>query len=408
MKSNGFHAAMGGACLLPMALLAGDSAAQVTSGPVARYWIDAETMGGMAAMGGGMDVMAMMAGGGPPKAAHRVELHLGSNTAAPAAGPKADHFMPPAARIGASVPLDTPRSGIASPDSTDFQRPKGRLLIYWGCGAKAGPGQPVVIDFAKVAAGQFPPGLFTTSVPVERGPSSANSRTYGHWPNALDGRATRPPVSLIGTHRIAGNYSPEIRFDLNRDYMPPLTVSAADGPGGTLNLNWQPVTDATGYYAWAVGGQGMEGGSGDIVWWTSAAAQQFGGGLSDWLSPATVRRLIGDKVVMAPTVTQCTVPAEAKRAAGDAMVTFMTAYGPEADFAYPPRPTDPKLPWNLIWTAKVRFKSTTMVMPGMPDMSAMGGDTEDRTEAPASEATPQPKKKRCRPSLGGLLGGSIC
>ena len=25
------------------------------------------------------------------------------------------------------------------------------LLLYWGCGAKAGPGQPVVIDFAKVA-----------------------------------------------------------------------------------------------------------------------------------------------------------------------------------------------------------------------------------------------------------------
>ena len=28
--------------------------------------------------------------------------------------------------------------------TTEFERPKGRLLLYWGCGAKAGPGQPVV------------------------------------------------------------------------------------------------------------------------------------------------------------------------------------------------------------------------------------------------------------------------
>src|SRR3546814_8620928 len=46
-----------------------------------------------------------------------------------------------------------------------FERPKGRMLLYWGCGATPGPGQPVVIDFSKLAAGQMPPDLFTTTIP---------------------------------------------------------------------------------------------------------------------------------------------------------------------------------------------------------------------------------------------------
>ena len=40
---------------------------------------------------------------------------------------------------------------------TEFQRPKGRILIYWGCGEHAGPGQPTVIDFATMKPGQVPP-----------------------------------------------------------------------------------------------------------------------------------------------------------------------------------------------------------------------------------------------------------
>jgi hypothetical protein len=399
------HILVATALVVPFALIAADTAAQRTTGPVARYWIDAETLGGMAAMGGAGDMLAMMAGG-KAKDMHRVDLRLGSTTATPASGPKADHFMPPAARIGASVPLETPRGGTGSPDAPGFERPKGRLLIYWGCGAKAGPGQPVIIDFAKVAAGQFPPDLFSTSIPVERGPTSANSTSYGHWPNALDKRATRPPESLIGKHRIAGNYSPEITFDLTRDYMAPLSVTANDGAGGTIDLAWKPLADATGYYAWSVGGKGVEGKSGDIVWWTSSTTRQFGGGLTEWLAPATVRRLIGERVVMAPTVTACTIPAEATRAAGGMFATFMTAYGPEADFAYPPRPTDPKAVWNLVWTAKVRFKSSAMVVPGMPDMAGMGRDSAD-DDSPAAPAEPAPKKK-CKPSLGGILGGKIC
>ena len=37
-----------------------------------------------------------------------------------------------------------------------MQRPKGRLLLFWGCGETARAGQPVIIDFARVAQGQMP------------------------------------------------------------------------------------------------------------------------------------------------------------------------------------------------------------------------------------------------------------
>ena len=68
--------------------------------------------------------------------------------------------MPPAMRLGASVPLYTPPppgpGKREEPGQPEFKRPKGRLLIFWGCGAKAGPGQPVILDFSRLTAGQMP------------------------------------------------------------------------------------------------------------------------------------------------------------------------------------------------------------------------------------------------------------
>lgn len=378
--------------------------AQKVTGPKARYVMDASTTSGM--MAGGGNPMAMMRGGSESR---ELLLRLGSTLAPTAGAPKADHFMPTGMKLGASVPLETPRSTPGTPGQDvprDFQRPKGRLLIFWGCGAKAGPGQPVVIDFAKLAAGQVPPNLFSTTVPVETGPLQGNSKTFGTWPNAmqqqrktLDARS-----SLLGQHRVAGNYSPEISFALQQDFMPAIRGQSADGAGGSINLSWNSVTGATGYYAWGMGGKDMGQGNADMVWWTSSSTQQFGAGLWDWLSPATVAKLIGQKVVMPPSQTQCTVPAEVKTATGGMFMNFLYAYGPEADFSYPPRPSDPKQPWNIEWTAKVRFRATTMMMagmPGMPDMSSM--DDED-----GGDGSPAPApRKECKPSVGGMIGGML-
>jgi hypothetical protein len=380
--------------------LATGGTAQAPAAPKARYFMDASTVSGF----GGNPMAAMMGRGGSET--RELTLRLGS-TLAPTGAPKADHFMPAVARLGASVPLETPRAQPAGRAEEglpqNFQRPKGRLLIYWGCGAKAGPGQPAIIDFSKLAAGQVPPNLFTTTVPAERGPTPTSSRTYGEWPNDQGKKRLERNASLLGEHRVAGTYSPEMRFTLARDFIPALNARSTPAADGSVQLAWNGVTDATGYYAWVMGGKNMGQDSADMVWWTSSSRREFGGGLWDWLSPAVVGRLVQQGVVLAPTQTTCTVPAEVKAAAGEMMMGFMYAYGPEQDFAYPPRPADPRAAWRPEWTAKARFRSTTTLMIGMPGMDGMNADDGDQ----AAAGEPAPKKKKCKPSLGGMLGGML-
>ncbi len=208
MARHGRALLVGGAVLGIGALgLAGLTAQPPGAAPKARYWMDVATTSGF--MGGGGNPLAMLRGGGGG-ASHQLTLRLGSTEAATGT-PAADHFMPADMKLGASVPLVTPGRTSGTIDRTpsetpeNFQRPKGRLLLFWGCGAHAGAGQPVVIDFSKLAQGQIPPNLFSSNVPVETGPTAASARTFGEWPNSKARRTTVPSgASLIGDHRIAG------------------------------------------------------------------------------------------------------------------------------------------------------------------------------------------------------------
>lgn len=362
--------------------------------PKARYAMDVGTTTGLAGMaGGGFGSAMSMMFGGSGKEARELHLRLGSTLAA-TGDPKADHFFLPAAKLGKSVPLLTPQQVEGTEQPRDFQRPKGRLLIYWGCGTHAPKGQPVIIDFSKIAAGQMPPNLYTARIPPDRGPSVTSSRTYGEWPNA---KSTKQPGSgsILGEHRIASTYAPEIRFALAQDYMAGLRGQSSPGPEGSVALSWNSVPAATGYYAWIMGFAGAPGRDGpqDLVWWSSSAGREFGGGLWDWLSPDTVARLVADRTVMPPSQTNCTVPAEVKAAAPDFMMGTLFAYGPEANFSYPPRPATG--PWIPEWTARVRYRSSTMWMIGGP-------------MADAGQAQGKDGKKKCKPSLFGAVTGLGC
>ena len=166
-------------------------------------------------------------------------------------------------------------------------------------------------------------------------------------------------------------------------------------------LSWQPVSGATGYFATFMGASANGRDDATIVMWSSSGIDTFaGGGLLDYLAPAEVRRLITQKVVMPPSQAQCAIPAEATAAAPMGMVS-MIAYGEEADFADPPRPADPRTPWDISWTAKVRYKSTVGAMLGVPQMGGMGAmsRSDDAEGAAAQQPPPEPKKKR-----GGLFG----
>jgi len=381
------------------------STQQRSEPPIARYTMDAGTTSGLAAMGaGGANPLAMLRGGGG-SAIHELQLRLGSSRAA-AGAPAADHFMPAGAGLGKSVPLVTPVNRPATPGEPgqpQGQLPSGKLYIYWGCGEHAGPGQPVVIDFAKLARGQVPPNLFAAplNLPDDWRVSQSNSTTYGDWPNSRDSKQVPGNASLRGDHRVAGNYSPEIAFKLDRDFMPALQPRSAPLASGAYSVTWNGLPEATGYYAWAMGAKDMgRGQPSEMVWWSSSATQQFGGPLWDWLSPAAVAKLVAAKTVMPPSQTSCAVPAEVRERGGEALMLNLYGYGPESDFAYPPRPADPKVTWKPDWIARVRFRSNAMVILGMSDMGGFGGDEDEAQQG--SEQAPQSSLPKCKGGLGGI------
>jgi hypothetical protein len=375
--------------------LAAPALSQGSTTTVARYTMDAGTMSGFAGIGagGGIGAAMSMMRGGAGQVAHELTLRLGSTRAATGA-PKADHFMPAGAGLGASVPLVSPERSTGShytPGTIpEGQMPKGRLLLFWGCGEHAPAGQPVVIDFAKMAKGQVPPNLFAAGagLPDDWQVLASNSTTYGEWPNGRDSKVVKANASLLGAHKVVSSYAPEIGFTLADDFMPALNARSTGMASGATQLAWNALPKATGFYAWAIGAKDGGGGNPDMVWWSSSSTQQFGGELAGWLSPAAVAKLVAAKTVMPPTQTSCTIPAEVKAAGGEVMMTQLFGYGPQADFSYPPRPAIAKAGWKPEWIARVRFRSNTSLMLGMPGM-----DSADAAKAGAPAPAAKPKCK---------------
>ena len=411
MKSYRVFAAAGAVAAIGIAIPL-IAAGGPISGPIARYDMRAGTASGMAGMGGGGMGMSMMFGGGRSnQVQHELLLRLGSSSPAANGRPKADHFMPDGARLGKSVALVTPQAERTE-ETVPWKEPKGRILLFWGCGEHAPKGQPVVIDLSKVAKGQIPPGLYSSTILRDWGPTLTNSKTFGRWP-AEDGKFVKPDSSLIGAHKIVGNYSPDIAFTLTKDFMAPLHSRTGKLPSGASLISWGGIPDATGYVATVFGSRMSSSGEmGDMVMWTSSASRQFGGGLSDWLSPRDAARLVQDRTLLSPQTTSCTLPIEVMQAAPDFRFGSLTAFGPEEDFSYPPRPAQAGVPWNLQWTARIRHRSTTswmdaqgMMGGGMGRPGMNGGASDDGEDRGTQQHSQQP----CKPKrgLGGMLGGMM-
>lgn len=415
------------AATLGLAAMAAGSASaqqrQQVTGPVATYWMSAQTVSGMGAMGmggpgGGRPnmgaMMGMMMGGRGGGPQHQLTLQLGSSRK-PTGAPEAEHLPPPDLGAGQSLPLLTPRAQPTQRVEEDpvmpreYEKPKGRMLIFWGCGERARPGQPVVIDFAQVASGTVPPGLAALSkglnVTPMRPPSPSRNTTYGEWPNERTRTNVPGNGSLIGEHLVQGTYSPEIKFSLgqNQDFLGPINLQTGDGPQGSAMLNWRTVSNAQAYLATAVGG----GDNDTVVLWTSSEVQASAFAMPDYISPGDLSRLVAQKALMAPQTTSCAIPREVVQAAPSAFVQ-MVAYGGEANFVYPPRPSDPKVAWNQQWAVKVRYRSATSAILGM-DMGAMGGGYEDDEDGPPRRGQrPPPRSQQQqpqRPSAGQILRG---
>jgi hypothetical protein len=384
MKQMGAVAAVAATGLAVLAAAGAEAQPkQVVTGPVATYWMTAETVSGIGAGRGGIGMAAAMMAGRAPAAAHNLHLQLGSGRKA-AGEPSAEHLPPAVLRAGASLPLvslkvEKPAGDVASEWNGTGERPKGKMLIYWGCGEKAGPGQPVVIDFAKLGTTQTQ-AFAGANVKAMTPPSAGRHPTYGEWPNHRAQMTVPANGSLVGDHVVRGNYTPEIRFALGaaNDFLAPIAPTNGAMASGAVRLAWSQVPNAKAYVARTVGSAD----DGTIVMWSSSEKQVAAMGLPDFMAGDDLARLVGQKVLMAPQATECAVPAEVARATPNAMLQ-MVAFGPEANFSYPPRPSDPKQAWNIEWTAKVRSKSAYAGMLGveMPAVAEAGGDDEVRPGA---------------------------
>ena len=325
---------------------------QVVKPPIAQYWVSVETAAGMTmpGMGATGSVVPGMTGGAA-QGGRRMALQLGSQQV-PAGPPRADHAIPAGMNMGPALPLLTPERAAAPRGGGEpggMEQPKGRMLIYWGCGESVRPGQPVVIDYAKLAQGQAP-GMAARRVSAPAAPAPGRNRTYGDWPNVEDAKQVPDSASLRGDHAVKGSYSPEIRFSLGegQDFMDRVALASAPRGAGAASVTWNALPTATGYFATVFGSEERD----EVVFWSSSEVQEMGGMLMDYVPPSEVARLVREKVVLAPSTTECTVPAEVVKKSGGSPFLNFIAYGPEANFAQPPRPGDPKKPWDLVWTAK--------------------------------------------------------
>lgn len=386
--------------------------------PKASYWLSAQTTTGfgLGGMGGGAmpsagDMMRMAMSGQQPGAMSKsLVLDLGGKLPVNTPPPLARHLIPPGMNMGDVLFLKTPQKQPSEPgrEPEDFEPPKGKLLIFWGCGEVARPGQPVVIDFSKLAAGQIPPGLFVGErIRIARPPSASSWPSHGHWPN--DDRASRNGVpanaSLVGNHAVTGNYIPDIEFSLTKDFMGALNLDQKKAPSGAIAMSWNQLPDATGHFASFIGGVGDDPQKGaTMVYWSSSENQTFISALSDYVAPAEAARLVGTRALMPPSQTSCTIPKEVLAAAPNGLVSLV-AHGPEENFLYPPRPADPKVTWDQQYAVKARFVSRAGGPAGMNIAEMMGGGDERRGRT--NRRGTRPKCEAGGPSPGGVIGGAI-
>jgi hypothetical protein len=402
---------LAGASAVALAGAAALAQPRPAGGGTANYWMTAETSSGMAGMAAGMNggnpasVMGALMGRGRGNQAsyvHNLTLQLGSGRR-PAGEPNAEHLPPVGLQAGPSLPLVTPQAvvtprGPTGPYQMPTERPRGRMLIYWGCGEHARAGQPYIIDFATMSAGRVPPAFANSPFRPMTPPASGTSATYGEWPNQRS--QTRVPAngSLVGAHIVRGNYTPDINFTLGtgQDFLAPVVLTAnSAAASGSVPLIWQPVPGSKAWLAMTAGAAQ----NGDFVLWTSSETQvaMMGMGM-DYLTEGDIARLVQQRVLMPATADRCTVPAEVARAAPQSMLT-LNAFGGEANFSSP-RPARAPASWRPEWTVKLRTKSAYMGMLGMSMEEMMGGQQGEQQQQDSQGR----KKNRLRRGLGKILG----
>lgn len=263
-------------------------------------------------------------------------------------GVRGTHAIPPGMNMGASLPLLPPPGGQADSDTDKMEKPRGRLLIYWGCDANLRAGQPRIVD---VAAN---PSAFGPAFLGRYGSGrAAGGPGWSVWPNQQERRSVPASASLQGDHRISGDGVPanlSFAIPATHDFMPQVDVTGTGALSAAIPLEWRAVAGATGYFAHATGSKGN-----DTIVWTSSEQPDAGWGLIDFVSPNQVERWIRERVVMPTSTTRCQIPAGIF-AGTDGAMGRLVAYGPELYRTAPGQ--------NPEWSVRLRLMASGMAMLG--------------------------------------------
>lgn len=414
------NGALFGMAALVVAGVAGAQAtkgpAQVVKAPVSQAWIDVATftgfgMPGMGAAGANpMSMMGSLLGGAP------AAKNAFGNTQTSSAGRWVDvtlytsrnpalvealQQVPPGTQLAPTLKLIAPKIDKPAPAPHDesvvpqeYERPKGRMYLYWGCGEAVRAGQPRVLDMATAKPEDFGK-FFSARRATQRGAHSAAGRPL--WPSEADSRMVPADATLVGEHGFSGQGVPAgFKFGVPaaQDLMPEIALRQTE-VGGATQLEWSALPTARAYFIAVMGAKGGRAGGSDMdmVFWTSSEVPELGSGLIDYQTNPAVDRWLQEKVLLAPAVTRCTVPKGIFGEGGGAMLR-MIAYGSELNLAHPPRPADPKIPWEPQWAVKVRVKSVANALLGM-DMGEMqrGSAQRSPSQEPASPPPTDEKKQ---------------
>ena len=415
-----------GAALVAAATGAG-AQNQVVKPPISQAWIDVATFSGMGMPGMGMGganpaaMMSSLLGGGSGgkntfgmtqtgSAGQWVDVTLYTSRNPSLA--EAVQNVPAATQLAPSLKLVSPKADKGKPpppgddsvEQPEYERPKGKIYLYWGCGESVRSGQPRVLDLA-TASPQDYQKIFIARRATQRGAHSAVGRPS--WPNALDSRMVPAGASLVGEHAFSGQGVPEsFKFAIGaaQDLMPQIALRQTQA-GGATRLEWSALPTARAYFIAAMGAKG--GAESELVFWTSSEQPDSGMGLVDYQTNAAVDRWLKEGILLAPGTTQCAVPKGIFGEGGGAMLR-MIAYGSELNLAHPPRPADPKVAWEPEWAVKIRVKSVANAMLGvdMGDMPRAGGGNRQAPPADEPPAKPEQDANPLNPAnlLKGILG----
>jgi hypothetical protein len=389
--------------------------------PVAQVWIDLATYsGGMPAIpaGGALGMVGSMFSSGGTN----TQGNVFGNTQTGSAGRWMDVTMltrknpglmsgqetaPEAGKFGSPLKLVAPQDikpepvqpEENTPVEANYEMPKGKMYLYWGCSAEVRKGQPLVLDMSTMDRTQMA-RFFQNRGATSRVPSPGPGRPV--WPNKTDDRMVPATASLVGEHTFTGEGVPEgfaVKIGANHDLMPPIDAKRSE-EGNAVLFKWQAMAQARAWFISSMGarldGAKSDKGEMEMVFWTSSELPDMGAGLLNYQPNAAIDKWIKEKVVLPAKTTECMAP---KEAVGPMSVTRMIAYGDEMNVAYPPRPKDPKITWEPEWSAKVRLKSVATLMPGMAHLATnavaaeRGGTQQPAAQEPGSDTPANEGKK---------------